>query len=479
MGGEAGISEWDNNNKSLEFLQVRYTDVLGRFLARYLSIPADIEDFFRHGIGLDGSSVRGFAHIDDSDLLLLPDVTTARTVPVFSKERMIGTVIADVYKGFEQGRLDTDPRYATQRMQKYLKGKKMLCQLGAEVECFVVNDIKFASNDGKQETADIISCEHESCGGKYPIMSKQGYDCPPFQDSLVEFRFHVAEILKKRYSIEVTNLNHEVASGGQIEINFNHNGLAESADNVQIFKDVVRNEAKDQGKIATFMPKPFFDENDSSGHVDNGSGMHVNVSLWQSDGKKNLFYDPDDKYAEVSQIGRYSIGGILEHSSSLSAIVAPTINSYHRLIPGFEAPVYLAWSRGNRSAVIRVPAVEKNSAKSKRIEFRAPDPSANPYLAFSAIVAAGIDGIAKKIEPGDPVNENIYRLSESRKRALGIRPLPSSLQEALAALKNDHMYLQSCFPSELLQSYVDLKEHEIKEGNGKGRSWQIRRYYDV
>jgi glutamine synthetase len=481
MSSKVSISEWDeNNNKSLEFLQVRYTDVLGRFLARYLSMPADIEGFFKHGIGLDGSSVRGFAYIDDSDLLLLPDRSTAKTVPLLSKQRMIGAVIANVYKGFGQGRLDTDPRYTTQRMQKYLGGKDMLCQLGPEVECFVLDDIKFASNnDCKQETVAIISCEHESCGGKYPIMSKQGYDCPPFQDSLVEFRFHVAEILKRYYSIKVTNLNHEVASGGQIEINFNHGGLTESADNVQIFKDVVRNEAKAQGKIAIFMPKPFFDENDSSGHIDNGSGMHVNVSIWQSNGKKNLFYDPDDKYAEVSQTGRYFIGGILEHSSSLSAIVAPTINSYHRLIPGFEAPVYLAWSRGNRSAVVRVPAVEKNSAKSKRIEFRAPDPSANPYLAFSAIAAAGIDGISKKIEPGDPVNENIYKLSESRKRAFGIKPLPSSLQEALAALKNDHMYLQSCFATELLQSYLALKEHEIKEGNRKGRSWQIRRYYDV
>jgi glutamine synthetase len=473
-------TKWDNN-MSLGFIRIRYTDVLGRFLARYLSMPADIEDFFRQGIGLDGSSIRGFAHIDDSDLLLLPDRTTARTVPRMSKQRTIGTVIADVYKGFSQGRLDTDPRYASQRMQKYLESKNILCQLGAEVECFVVDDIKFASNDSKQETADIIiSCEHESCGGcKYPIRSKEGYDCPPFQDSSIEFRFQVAETLKKYYSIKVTNLNHEVASGGQIEINFNHSGLTESADNVQIFKDVVRNEAKDQGKIATFMPKPFFDENGSLGLVDNGSGMHVNVSLWQSDGKRNLFYDPDDKYAELSQAGRYFIGGILEHASSLSTIVAPTINSYHRLIPGFEAPVYLAWSRGNRSAVVRVPAVEKNSAKSKRIEFRAPDPSANPYLAFSAIVAAGIDGISKKIEPGDAVNENIYKLSESRKRALRIRPLPSSLQEALTALKNDHMYLQSCFPSELLQSYLDLKEQEIKEGNGKGRSWQIRRYYDV
>jgi glutamine synthetase len=467
-------TEWDS--KSLKFIQIRYTDVLGKFLAKYLSTPADIEGFFKYGIGLDGSSVRGFAHIDDSDLLLLPDITTVRTVPV-SKERMIGTAIADVYKGFAQGRLNTDPRYVTQRMQKYLEEKNMLCQLGPEVECFILDEIKFG---GKNE-ASIISSEKESYS-RYPVMKRMGYDCPPFQDSLLEFRFEVAEILKKHYSIDVTNVNHEVASGGQIEINFNHAGLTQAADNVQMFRDVIRNVAKSHGKIATFMPKPFFDENSSSKkkEADNGSGMHVNVSIWEANGKRNLFYDPDDAYAELSQIGRYFIGGILEHASSLSAIVAPTINSYQRLIPGFEAPVYVAWARGNRSVVVRVPAVERNSTKSKRVEFRAPDPSANPYLTLSAIVAAGVDGIAKKKDPGEPVNENIYRLSESRKKALGIRPLPSTLEQALSFLKSDSAYLlRSCFTNELMQSYLELKAQEIKEGKGKGRSWQIRRYYDV
>jgi glutamine synthetase len=310
MSSKTSITEWENN-KSLEFIQIRYTDILGKFLARYLSMPDDIERFFRHGIGLDGSSVRGFADIDDSDLLLLPDRTTAKTVSI-SKDRMIGTVIADVYKGFEQGRLNTDPRYASQRMQRYLEAKNMLCQLGPEVECFVLDDIKLGSNDGKQASTDIISCEQEG-PSKYPIMKRQGYDCPPFQDSLLEFRFKVAEILKKYYSIEVTNVNHEVASGGQIEINFAHAGLTLAADNVQMFKDAVRNVAKNQGKVATFMPKPFFDESDSlrkkEKEDDNGSGMHMNISIWEADGKRNLFYDPNDSYAELSQVGRYFIGG--------------------------------------------------------------------------------------------------------------------------------------------------------------------------
>ena len=216
-------TKWDND--SLEFIQIRYTDVLGKFLARYLSTPADIEGFFRHGIGLDGSSVRGFAHVDDSDLVLLPDRTTARTIPV-SKQRMIGTVIADVYNGFSKGRLDTDPRYASQGMQKYLEQKNMLCQIGPEVECFVLDDMKLSASTKKQTV--IISSEQEGWG-KYPIMNKQGYDCPPFQDSLLEFRFEVAEILKKFYAIDVTNANHEVASGGQIEINFTHASLTQAA----------------------------------------------------------------------------------------------------------------------------------------------------------------------------------------------------------------------------------------------------------
>src|SRR5829696_1631283 len=459
-------------------MQMRYTDLVGKFLARYLSKPDDLEGFFRDGIGLDGSSVRGFADIDDSDLLLIPDMTTGRVVPA-SKDRMIATVIADVYKGFSQGRLKSDPRYASQSMQKYLEDKNMLCQLGPEVECFIIDEMRFSRNDGKQQV-DIISSEQEGCS-KYPIMNKQGYDCPPFQDSLLEFRLEVAEILKKYYAIDLTNANHEVASGGQIEINFAHATLTQAADNVQMFKDAIRNVAKNQGKIATFMPKPFFDDETISSskknnHVDNGSGMHVNVSLWERGGKRNLFYDPNDSYAELSQIGRYFIGGILEHALSLSAIVAPTINSYRRLVPGFEAPVYLGWARGNRSAVIRVPAVEKNSARSKRIEFRAPDPSANPYLAFSAIVAAGIDGISKKIEPGDMVDENIYSLSDSRKRALGITALPSSLEQALSALKSDSDIF---FSAVLLPSFCSLisnskrrkpKKERQKEDHGRSGS---------
>ena len=297
------------------------------------------------------------------------------------------------------------------------------CQIGAEVECFILDDIDqkdMKDNHTENNEPNIISVEQYGVG-KYPIRTKEGYDAPPFQDSLTEFRFEVADILTKCYDIDVTNLIHEVASNGQIEINFKHSTLTKTADNVQIYKDVVRNTAKQRDKVANFMPKPIFNQEnlESIKGNDNGSGMHTSISLWKwsdyNKNKTNTFYDQNDDYAEISQIARYFIGGILEHASSLAAFVTPTVNSYYRLIPGFEAPIYVAWARGNRSTVIRVPVDEKNNYKTKSIEFRAPNPSANPYLAFSAIVAAGLDGIKNKIEPGNPVDKNVYKMSDFEK----------------------------------------------------------------
>jgi glutamine synthetase len=394
---------------------------------------------------------------------------------------------ADVYRGFGQGRLSKDPRYVSECMEEHLNQKGFSCQIGAEVECFIFDDISlkdFKDNEGPK----IISVEQYG-QGKYPIRTKEGYDVPPFQDSLSAFRFEVAEILTRYYDIDVTNLIHEVASSGQIEINFAHNRLTRSADNVQIYKDVVRNTAKRHHKVANFMPKPIYNEKNlrSATGNDNGSGMHTSVSLWNSQGNNNsssrssnLFYDENDDYAELNQTARYFIGGILDHSPSLAAFVTPTVNSYYRLIPGFEAPIYVAWARGNRSTVIRVPVDEKNNYKTKRIEYRAPDPSANPYLAFSSIVAAGLDGINKKIDPGDPISENIYKMSDSHRNSLGIKSLPSSLKKSLIALKSDLNYLKVCFQMELIETYVRLKEEEIKKiGNDKSKTKQFMLYYDI
>ena len=489
--------------ENIDFLQIRYTDVPGRFLAKYLHLnddPDSLYDSLRGSIGVDGSSVKGFANIEESDLLLVPDRSTLRLTPISSNYKT-ATVIADVYKGYNSGRLTKDPRYVSQRLEEYLTENSMQCQLGSEVECFIFDSINFKHDSNILNRLIVSSEQYEN--GKYPIRRKGGYDAPPFQDSLLEFRFEVAEILRRYYAIQVTNLNHEVASNGQIEINFMHDTLTRSADNVQTFKDVVRNIAKQYNKVATFMPKPIFGQEDPDNDSDNGSGMHTSISLWSggssssspspSNGSSfksgiNIFYDRDDNYAELSQTGRYFIGGILEHASSLAAIVAPTVNSYHRMIPGFEAPVYVAWSRGNRSAIVRVPVNEKNISKSKRIEFRAPDPSANPYLAFSSIVAAGLDGIKKKTDPGSSVDNDIYKMSEQNKSELGIKSLPGTLTDALEELKCDSKYLELFFNSDLLETYLMLKKEEVEEIEGQRSSSSypvssrlklFMRYYDV
>ena len=486
------ILQGEKNAIDTGFVQLRYTDVLGKFLAKYVfGNKQSFENLFKIGIGLDGSSVRGFSSIDESDMLLIPDRSTIRIFPPSllsltessQLSHSIVAAIADVYQGFNEGRLVRDPRYVSQLMEEHLIENNLICQLGPEVECFVFDNIMFnhkCGNDKGEYESKILSSEQFGTdGSKYPIKRKGGYDAPPFQDSLLEFRFEIAEILTKYFSIDVTNLNHEVASCGQIEINFTHSTLTKAADSVQIYKDVVRNVAKKYNKMANFMPKPLFDINNPLDGGDNGSGMHTSISLWNNSSNTNVFYDSNDHYAELSQIGRYFIGGLIEHANSLAAIVAPTINSYHRLIPGFEAPVYVAWGKGNRSAIIRIPINERNNSESKRIEFRAPDPASNPYLTFSAIVAAGLDGIKNAIDPGSSTDENIYKMSDSKRYSLGIKSLPGSLRESLDALKSDLNYLKKYFSDELLETFFMLKNEEVATVQDKSIDQEIMFYYDI
>ncbi|MGB8642980.1 MAG: glutamine synthetase beta-grasp domain-containing protein [Nitrososphaeraceae archaeon] len=277
-----------SKNEDPKFIQIRYTDVPGRFLAKYIAKNKeyDIENLYKYGIGFDGSSVRGFADINESDLMLFPDKLTSRIITenaLMIPGYAVISVIANVYQGFGQGRLSKDPRYVSHCMEQYLKQKGLLCQIGAEVECFIFDDIGL--EDGKDNDRDdgepkVISIEQYGAG-KYPIRTKEGYDAPPFQDSLSAIRFEVSEILTEYYDVDVTNLMHEVASNGQIEINLKHSTLTRSADNVQIYKDVVRNVAKRHNKVSNFMPKPIFNESDlgSFNGNDNGSGMHTSISL--------------------------------------------------------------------------------------------------------------------------------------------------------------------------------------------------------
>ena len=292
----------------------------------------------------------------------------------------------------------------------------------------------------------------------YTLRLREGYLPSPPGDTLMDYRHECVDVLSSNFGIICDAHHHEVATAGQCEIDIRYDSLVNTADSVQSYKYIVKNIAKKNNMIATMMPKPIA--------LDNGSGMHVNVSLWNKG--KNLFYDPNDKYAELSQTARYFIGGILDHAKALAAIVAPTTNSYRRLIPGYEAPVYIAWSTGNRSAIIRIPAHYKGEkfAHLKRIEFRAPDPSCNPYLAFSAIVAAGLSGIKKRIEANDPkiedhVDADIFKMTDADREKHKIKQLPASLRESIEELKSDSDFLKPIFGKHVIERIIDdaAKQH--------------------
>ncbi len=438
--------------KNIEWVEIHFTSLLGRlhtavFPSEKLSAEVLIKGFGK----LDGSSIKGFSTIDESDLVLKPVIETFAIVPW--KE---GTArfIGKVYWGFDKGRLERDPRYVAERAEEFAKELGFISYWGPEVEFFVFDKVELEfENPGIRQSLTIYSKERSSLVSSSFIRVKEGYCIPDPYDKVFKVRNEAAYVLKKYFNVEIEAHHHEVASSGQCEIDFKYGGLVQTADNVQTLKYVVRNVAAKHGMYASFMPKPIFG--------DNGSGMHVHISLWNLKGE-NMFYDENDEYAELSQLGRYFIGGLIEHARSLSAIVSPTTNSYKRLIPGYEAPVYLVWSRGNRSAAIRVPVYHKGIKNSKRIEYRPPDPSANPYLAFAAILAAGIDGIRRKLDPGDPVDKNIYHMSIDERRKLGIKELPRTLWEALDELEADMDYLIPIFSKEVLEEYIELKRKEAK-----------------
>ena len=458
--------------KSFEakFIDLQFTDLPGKLQHVTIMLDGLDESYFESGFPkLDGSSIRGFVDIHESDMVLMPDYATMALDP-FREIKTI-RVLCDVYLGEGKGRFLRDPRWIAQKAEKYLEELGIdRSYWGPEVEFFVFNKARWdVSIPSRGLSYEIDSAEAAWNSGSYPIRFKEGYYPTTPQDTLMDFRNECTTILKDTFGIRVDSHHHEVATAGQCEIDMVYNTLTRMADYVQTCKYVVKNVAKKHGLMATFMPKPVY--------MDNASGMHVHSSLWS--GGENLFYDPDDKYAELSQVGRYYVGGLIEHSRALAAIVCPTTNSYKRLVPGYEAPVYIAWSKSNRSANIRIPVYQIGKPSSKRVEFRTPDPSCNPYLAFAAILMAGLDGIKKKIDPGDPIDANIYHLTPEARRSYGIRELPSSLFEAAEELESDNEFLKPVFTSDLIETIVSMEKNMHLQVFSMPHPYEFYLYFDA
>ncbi|MBV9178631.1 MAG: type I glutamate--ammonia ligase [Nitrososphaeraceae archaeon] len=446
-------------NDQIKFLDLQFTGLTGRF--HHTTMAANMfrkEDFDTGLPKLDGSSIRGFTEIHESDLIIKPDPSTYAIVPWIEKDHTARLICDVLSGGSNRGSFPRDPRGIAKRASKYIGEQGYDASYwGPEVEFFVFDKLEVNTMTPYQsQTYKITSREApwstDSVG--YALRLKEGYLPSAPGDTLMDYRNECVDVLSNNFGIVCDTHHHEVATAGQCEIDIKYDTLVNAADSVQSYKYIVKNIAKKHNMIATMMPKPIA--------LDNGSGMHVNISLWNHG--ENLFFDASDKYAEISEIARYFGGGIIDHAYALAAIVAPTTNSYRRLVPGYEAPVYIAWSTGNRSAIIRIPAHFKGPefANLKRIEFRAPDPSCNPYLAFSAIVAAGLDGIKNKKAIGDPVNEDIFKMTSNRRRDLGIRQLPASLREAYEELKSDKIFLKEIFSDDTIDGII---EHEAKDHN--------------
>jgi glutamine synthetase len=452
-------------------VDLRFTDLPG--LSQHVSYPIGMldEGAFEDGFGMDGSSIRGWAAINESDMLIVPDPATAFMDP-FAETRTL-VMVGDIVDPLTRQHYDRDPRWIAKKAELHLKnsGTGDTAYFGAEAEFFIFDNIRFDQNQHSgfyfidaEEGRWNSGREHNNLG--YRPRYKEGYFPVPPTDHYQDLRSEmVATMIECGLAIECHH--HEVATGGQCEIDQRFNTLVKSADNMMLYKYIVRNVAYQYGKTVTFMPKPLFG--------DNGSGMHTHQSLW-ADGKP-LF--AGDNYAGLSQMALWYIGGLLRHARALSAIIAPTTNSYKRLVPGYEAPVNLAYSRRNRSAAVRIP-MYSNSPKAKRVEFRPPDPAANPYLAFAAMMMAGLDGVVNKIDPGEPLDKDIYDLSPEEMK--NVPSMPASLDEALTCLEEDHAFLTKgdVFSEELIETFVSYKRKaEAEAVRLRPHPYEFALYYDI
>jgi glutamine synthetase len=452
-------------------VDLRFADIPG--LSHHISYPiSELEEkSFEDGFGIDGSSIRGWAAINESDMLLIPDPNTAFLDPFRETATLVmnGNVIDPVTRQH----YERDPRWIAQKAELHLQSSGLAdtAFFGAEAEFFIFDNVRFDQNhhsgfyfiDAEEGRWNTGRAENNL---GYRPRYKEGYFPVPPTDHYMDLRAEMVETMIK-CGLHIECHHHEVATGGQCEIDQRFDTLVKSADNMMLYKYIVRNVAYQYGKTVTFMPKPLFG--------DNGSGMHTHQSLWK-DGKP-LF--AGDGYAGLSQMALNYIGGLLKHARALSAIIAPTTNSYKRLVPGYEAPVNLAYSRRNRSAAVRIPMYSA-SPKAKRVEFRPPDPSSNPYLAFAAMMMAGMDGILNKIDPGESLDKDIYDLSPEEMKA--VPSMPASLDEALDCLEEDHSFLLKgdVFTEDLIETFIAYKRrHEAEAIRLRPHPYEFALYYDI
>jgi len=459
--------------EGVEVIDLRFCDLPG--IMQHFTAPATMltEEIFEEGIGFDGSSIRGFQQIHESDMILLPDPSTAIVDP-FRQHRTLN-LNCYVHDPLTKEHYSRDPRYVAQKAEAHLKstGIADTAYFGPEAEFFIFNDVRFAQDQHSAfYQVDSIEGIWNSGLDEGPNLGhkpryKEGYFPVPPMDHFQDLRSEMI-LMMQRMGIEAEVQHHEVATGGQAEIDMRFDTLLVMADKLMLYKYIVKSVAHQAGYTATFMPKPLFD--------DNGSGMHVHQSLWS--GSEPLFHQ-EGTYANLSDLGRWYIGGLLAHARSILAFAAPTTNSYKRLVPGFEAPVNLVYSQRNRSAACRIP-VYSPSPKAKRVEFRCPDPSCNPYLAFSAMLMAGLDGVQAQIEPPSPVDSDLFDMAPEE--LAKIAQVPGSLEEAMDALEADNDYLKvgGVFTDDLIDTWIDYKRtREVDPVRLRPHPWEFMLYYDI
>jgi glutamine synthetase len=454
-----------------KMFDIKFVDTFGTWQHFSCPISELTEESFTDGLGFDGSSIRGWKSIEASDMLAMPDPATAFIDPFCSVPTLsLTTTIAET--GTKEA-YNRDPRGISQRGEKYLESTGIADQavFGPEAEFFIFDNVQFDSKSNgtfylvDSEEAIWNTGKEELPNLGYKIRHKEGYFPVAPNDTQQDIRTEMCLVMEQ-LGIKVERQHHEVATGGQAEIDFRFDTLVKTADNMMLYKYVIKNIARKHGKTATFMPKPLYG--------DNGSGMHTHQSLWKKG--KPLF--PGKEYAGLSQLALYYIGGVLKHAKALCGLCSPTTNSYKRLVPGFEAPVNLAYSARNRSAAIRIPTFS-DSPKAKRIEYRPPDASANPYLCYTALLMAGLDGVLNKIDPGEPMDKNMYELSP--KELAKVPQVPSSLTEALDLLEKDHAFLLKgdVFTSDFLEMWISHKRKEADALRLRPHPYEFYLYYDV